>query len=97
MKRHLAAERTSPFLSVKDYARLEETLGTALADGSGLVEAARVIKSPREMECLRAAARCTQAGMRAAIDAIAEGKAENAVAGECYRAMVGAGSEFFSR
>jgi len=96
MKRRLAAERTSPFLSVTDYAHLEETLGAALADGSGLVEAARVVKSPREIECLRAAARCTQAGMRAAIDAIAEGKTENTVAGECYRAMVDAGSEFFS-
>jgi Xaa-Pro dipeptidase len=94
--RRLAAERTSPFLSVREFAHLEEVLGTVLADGSGLVEAARVIKSPREIEYVREAARCTQAGMRAALDAIAEGVRENDVAAECYRAMVAAGSEFFS-
>jgi len=95
-KRRLAAERTSPFLGVQEYAHLEEVLGTTLADGSNIVEAARVIKSPREIECLRSAARCTQAGMRGALEAIAEGKTENDVAAECYRAMVAAGSEFFS-
>jgi Xaa-Pro dipeptidase len=96
MARRLAAERSSPFLSVADYGHLEHTLGVPLADGSGLVEAARLIKSPLEIASLRRAAQCTQAGMRAAVEAIAEGKTENDVAGACYRAMVAAGSEFFS-
>jgi Xaa-Pro dipeptidase len=95
-KRRIAAERTSPFLSVQEYSHLEEVLRTSLADGSGIVESARVIKSVREIECLRSAARTTQAGMRAALDATGEGKTENEVAAECYRAMVAAGSEFFS-
>ena len=94
--RPLAAEQTSPFLSVRDYMHLEDTLGTKLRDGSGLVEAVRLTKSPRELECFRAAARCTEAGMRAALDAIAAGRTENEVVAECYRAMVAAGSEFFS-
>lgn len=92
----LAAERTSPFLTVKAYMYLEEVLGVELADGSGIVEGARVIKSPLELGYIRSAARCTEAGMRAAIDAIAEGRTENDVAAECYRAMIAAGSEFFS-
>ena len=95
-RRSLAAEQTSPFLSVREYARLEELLATKVADGSGLVEAVRLIKSPRELECFRTAARCTAAGMQAAMAAIAPGKTENEVVAECYRAMVAAGSEFFS-
>jgi Xaa-Pro dipeptidase len=92
-KRRLAAEQAS---TAQEHAHLIEVLGTTLADGSGLVEAARVIKSPREIEFFRSAARCTQGGMQAALDAIAPGRTENEVAAECYRAMVAAGSEFFS-
>lgn len=94
--RHLAAEQTSPFLSVREYSHLEEVLGTKLPDGSGIVEEVRLVKSPRELEYFRIAARFTEAGVRAAIEAIAAGKTENDVTGECYRAMVAAGSEFFS-
>lgn len=94
--RRLAAEQTSPFMSVQQYKHLEKVLGMELEDGSGIVEAVRLIKSPLELECFRAAARSTEAGMRAALGAIAEGKTENDVVAECYRNMVAAGSEFFS-
>jgi len=94
--RHLAAERTSPFFNVKQYLHLEKTLGTELADGSGIVEEVRVVKSPLELECYRAAVKTTEAGMRACLDAIAEGKTENEVIAECYRGLVASGSEFFS-
>ncbi len=94
--RRLAAERTSPFLDVQSYLRLQETLGGDLGDGSGIVEAVRLIKSPLELEYIRIAARCTEAGMSSALDAIAEGVTENDVASQSYRAMVAAGSEFFS-
>ena len=92
----IGAEQNGLFLSVRDYRHLEELLGTKLIDGSGIVEQARVIKSPLELEYIRTAARTTEAGMKAAFRAIAAGKTENDVAGECYRAMVKAGSEFFS-
>jgi Xaa-Pro dipeptidase len=92
-ERRLAAEQTS---SAQDHAHLSAILGAALEDGSGLVEAVRVIKSPREIEYLRAAARCTQAGIQGALAAIAPGRTENDVAAECYRAMVASGSEYFS-
>jgi len=96
LSRSIAAERTSPFLSVSDYLHLEEVLGTKFADGSGIIESSRVIKSPLELEYIRAAARCTETGMRAAYKAIEVGKTENDVVAECYRAMVRDGSEFFS-
>jgi Xaa-Pro dipeptidase len=94
--RKLAAERTSPFLDVQSYMRLRDILGAELADGTGIVDGVRLIKSPAELEYVRIAAHSTEAGMHAALDAIAEGKTENDVMGECYRAMVAAGSEFFS-
>ncbi|MBI4279999.1 MAG: aminopeptidase P family protein [Armatimonadetes bacterium] len=94
--RRMGAEQTSDFLSVKRYRHLEEVLGASLADGSGIVEQVRLIKSPLELACYREAARCTAAGLDAIINAVAEGKIENQVVAEGYRAMVAAGSEFFS-
>jgi Xaa-Pro dipeptidase len=96
LSRPIAAEKISPFLNVRDYGHLEEVLGTKFEDGSGLVEGVRVIKSPLELEYIRTAACITEAGMRAAYEAIQEGRTENDVVAECYRAMVAAGSEFFS-
>jgi len=96
LSRPIAVERISAFLNIRDYWHLEEVLGTKFEDGSGLVENVRVIKSPVELEYMRTAARTTEAGMKAAYEAIQEGKTENDVAAECYRAMVAAGSEFFS-
>jgi Xaa-Pro dipeptidase len=96
LSRPIAVERTSGFLNIRDYWHLEEVLGTKFEDGSGLVESVRVIKSPVELEYMRTAARTTEAGMRATYEAIEEGKTENEVIAECYRAMVAAGSEFFS-
>jgi Xaa-Pro dipeptidase len=96
LSKPIAAERTSPLMSVQGYRHLEEVMGTKLADGSGIVEGARVIKSSLELDYIRIAARCTEAGMRAAYKAIEAGKTENDVVAECYRAMVKGGSEFFS-
>ena len=94
--RTLAAERTGPLLTVQAYMHLEKVLGRELEDGSGIVEAVRLIKSPLELECIRTAARCTEAGMRAALGAIAQGRTENDVAAEAYGGIVAAGGEFFS-
>ncbi len=96
ISRRLAAEHTSAFMSVQQFRHLEEVLKKELPDGSGIVEAIRMIKSPLEVECLRLAARCSEAGMAAALAAIEEEKTENDVAAECYRGLVKAGSEFFS-
>jgi Xaa-Pro dipeptidase len=96
LSRPIAVERTSGFLNIRDYWHLEKVIGTIFEDGSGLVENVRVIKSPVELEYMRIAARTTEAGMRATYEAIEEGKTENQIIAECYRAMVAAGSEFFS-
>lgn len=64
------------------------------SDHSGIVEAGRVIKSPLEVEMMRKAARATEAGMRAGIDATQVGATENDIAAEIHYAMIKAGSEW---
>ena len=65
-----------------------------IVDASDLVESVRAVKSPREIECLRAAAPMTDAGMTAAIAQIAPGKTDNDVAAAAIHAMTLAGSEY---
>ena len=96
ISRRLAAEQTSPFLSAKQYMHLQKVVDQELADGSGIVETVRLIKSPLELACHRNAAKCTEAGLTAVLGAIAEGKTENEVVAECYKGLVATGSEFFS-
>jgi Xaa-Pro dipeptidase len=84
-------------LSVHTY----ETLGAALpeaqlVDASGLPERVKLVKSPREIACLRRAAAFTDTGIRAALGAAAEGRTDNDVAAAAYHAMMSAGSEFLS-
>ena len=68
----LGAEQTSPFLTVGSYNKLDGLVGGRLVDGTGIVESVRLIKSELELNYFRRAARCTEAGMKAAIEAIEE-------------------------
>lgn len=67
---------------------------TTFSDHSGVVEAGRLIKSELEIEMMRKAARTTEAGMEAGIEAVQEGATENDVAAEIHYAMIKAGSEW---
>ncbi len=63
-------------------------------DCSGIVETLRLIKSADEIAMLREAARTTEAGMRAGIEAVAAGVSENDVSAEIHQAMIRAGSHY---
>ncbi len=63
-------------------------------DVTGLVDALRLVKSPAEQACMRAAARVSDAAMTAAIEAIRAGASERSVAAECQRAMTLAGGTY---
>ena len=91
----LGAEQTSPFLTVGSYNKLNGMVGGRLVDGTGIVESVRLIKSDLELDYFRRAARSTEAGMQAAVDAIEVGKTENDVAAASYEAMTATGGEFF--
>src|SRR5262249_56739514 len=66
------------------------------ADGTGLVEGGRAIKSAEEIALIRQACRITEAGATAALAAIRPGVTENAVSSAAYAAMMAAGSDFFA-
>jgi Xaa-Pro dipeptidase len=63
-------------------------------DCSSIVEAGRLIKSEHEIALMKRAARTTEAGMTAGIEAIEAGVSEGDVAAEIHYAMIKAGSEW---
>ena len=98
-KRHdgvkVGVEKGSHGLSAGTYDGLVAALPKArLIDGSGIVEAVKTVKSPREIAHIRAAAKTTAAGMAAAIDVAREGATDNDVAAAASEALVAAGSEY---
>lgn len=70
------------------------TPGADWRDGSGLIDALRLVKSPLEMDYTRRAARAADAGTQAAIEAVRAGATDYEVSAECHRAMILAGSEY---
>lgn len=63
-------------------------------DLTGLVDGLRMVKSEAERAYMRRAARISDAGAAAAIEAIGSGASERHVAAECERAMIEAGGTF---
>lgn len=93
--KRMASQDDAWFFSVARYKKLLGRLGVAdLADGSGLIEHVRRVKSPREIEYIRQAGRYCEASLRAAVEAAVPGASENDVAAAAYQAMYRAGSEF---
>jgi len=91
----LALEEDGYFFPIATYKALMERLpGATWKNAGGIVEKVRLIKSPGELDYLRRAAVAANAGMKAVIAAIAEGKTENDLAAEIYRATLQAGSEY---
>ena len=91
----VGVEKASNGVPAGTYDGLVAALPKAtFVDGSGIVEAVKSVKSPREIEHIRAAAKTTDAGMAAAIDAAREGATDNDVAAAASEAIVAAGSEY---
>src|SRR5215211_5649685 len=93
--RRLGVEQDGFFLSVRNYRILVDAFGAErLLDGSQLVNRLRLVKSERELDYVRAAARAVAAGAEAAVGAMKVGATENDVAAAMYAAMIRAGSEY---
>jgi len=93
--RRIGYERNCWFFTAPQQEQLLATCTQAtFVDCSGIVEAGRVIKSDAEVALMRKAARSTEAGMQAGIEAIAAGVSENEVAAAMHGAMIRAGSEW---
>lgn len=88
-------ETQSWFLTVELRDRLAGRLPNAtMLNGSGLIESCRLIKSPREQEYLREAARFSERGMQAGIAAVRDGATELDVAAAVHTALDLVGSEY---
>ena len=91
----LSIEEAGYFFPIRTYRQLIDALGDARwTDGSGLVEAGRLIKSDAELGYIRRAATATMAGMVAALDRARPGRTENEVAAAVYGATLEHGSEY---
>lgn len=81
----------------KSYLRLVEVLPKAkFIDATRLVLDVRLIKSPAEIAYMKQAGQYTWTGLKASLDAAAEGKTDNQVVAAGYGAMIAAGSELMS-
>jgi len=93
----IGIEKTAWFLSVAEYETFRDVLPRAsLVDGSGLVEACRVIKSPEELDMMRKAAAIVDAAMLAGIQHCRPGTSEDEIAAAVHTAAILAGSEYTS-
>lgn len=91
----LGYERNSYFFPAYQQERMLATFAdNHFVDCFGIVEAGRITKSDEELEMMRRAARATEAGMAAGIEAAVPGTYENDVAAAVHEAMFRAGGEY---
>lgn len=91
----LGIEMSGFFLPIDKYMALTSLLPKAeFVNGSGLVEAERVVKSPSEIAYIRRACRISEQGLQAAWDHCRAGITENELAAHIHKAIVENGGEF---
>ena len=91
----MGIEKNSWFLTVANFERLQAMLPSVhIEDASGIVELGRLIKSDREIEYIRRAARVAEVGMKAGLETIRVGATEDDVAAEIQKATTLMGSEY---
>ncbi|WP_395474694.1 M24 family metallopeptidase [Saccharopolyspora spinosa] len=96
--RAVGVEERSWFLPPEPFHRLTDGIrkaGATTAAIDGAIAAARLIKSPAEIEQIRGAAAATNAGIAAAARAAVPGATERSVAATAFASLVEAGSEYF--
>jgi Xaa-Pro dipeptidase len=87
-------ERASMYLPVAIWERVRATLDELdWADGSGIVDGIRAVKTPAEIALVRRAAAISDRAIQAGIAAVGAGVTERAVAAAVYHELVRAGSE----
>lgn len=90
----LGIDVSTPYFTVQSYQSLSRLLPKArLEHAPGVVESVRILKSDEELTYIREAARITDLGMSAALDAVREGVLDNEVAATATAALMRAGSE----
>jgi Xaa-Pro dipeptidase len=94
-KKRIGYEKECWFFTAAQQERLfAKCPGASFIDCGGIVEQGRLVKSEYEIDMMRKAARATEAGVQAGIQAVQAGVTENDVAAEVHYAMIKAGSEW---
>ena len=91
--KRIAIDKRGWFLPIALYEALAGALG-AVGDAAGVVEGLRRVKSPLEVTKIAEAARYTDIGMRAGLDAVREGATDNDLVAAMMHASVAAGGEY---
>lgn len=95
--KYIGYERNSYFFPAYQQDRFHYHMQAGegnLLDCYGIVEEGRICKSKVEIELMRQAAKATEAGMQAGIDAVQAGVTENDVAAAACAAMFRAGGDY---
>ncbi|MCZ6772602.1 MAG: Xaa-Pro peptidase family protein [Proteobacteria bacterium] len=90
----LGIETGAWYFTVRDYHDLIARIDNPIEPCNGFVEAHRIIKTSAQIALMRRAARTAEAGIDAAIKAIAPDKTDNDLAAAMYQATIAAGSEY---
>jgi Xaa-Pro dipeptidase len=96
-KGKIGVEMDSSFLTVNRFRRLASYLGRVeVIDAAAIITEERRVKSPREVEMIRRAARIVSDAMKQAVATIQPGRNENEVAASIFNALVEGGSGFLA-
>ena len=90
----IGLETSAWYLTVRDYERLAQVCAVELREWDGRLAPYRPVKNALEIERMRRAARCAEAGLQAAIDAVGPGRTENDLAAAMFRANIAEGGEY---
>lgn len=86
-------DTVSRHLNINDYRKLIAA-GVRFEDWDGVIQSQRIVKTTDQLDRMRAAAHTVEAGMDAALKAIAPGRTDNDVAAALYHGSIAAGSEY---
>lgn len=90
----LGVDMSSMYLPVRVWDQLRTDLAARWVDASDLVWARRLVKSPREQQCVRDAAALSDRALRAGVLTAGVGVNEREVAARVYESLVAGGSEY---
>ncbi|MGD9974417.1 MAG: M24 family metallopeptidase [Desulfatirhabdiaceae bacterium] len=90
----IGIETCAWYLTVRDYQGIIGSMDTHFVPCNGIIEPYRIIKTDVQIERIRAAARAAEAGLAAAIKAVAPGKTENDLAAAMFQSTISNGSEY---
>ena len=90
----IGVETSATYLSVLSWKALSRSVSSELRDWGGVIERARMLKTPEQLNYMRDASRASVAGLDAAVNAIVPGCTENDLAAAMLHGSTAAGSEY---